>query len=130
MAKKQKYSNSEFERDAKVIAAWAVEQNITNIYGPPRGGLTLAVRLSYLMDKPLILDSKDISNSTLVVDDIVHKGGTLNRLLSSLSVKPHTAALFLNLASPYEPDFFVHQTITWIQFYWETEETSRYDGTV
>ena len=49
-----------------------------NIYGIPRGGLVLAVRLSHLLDLPIIIHKTKIGQNTLIVDDIADTGKTLD----------------------------------------------------
>lgn len=57
-----------------------VGNDLTGIYGVPRGGLILAVILSHKLKLPLIQNIDDISQNTLVVDDIVETGETIRRL--------------------------------------------------
>ncbi|GHU52566.1 hypothetical protein FACS1894132_02520 [Clostridia bacterium] len=54
-------------------------KNVKNIYGIPKGGIPFAVTLANFSHLPLILKASDITNSTLVVDDILDSGGTLLR---------------------------------------------------
>lgn len=130
MNDKQIYSWFEFEEDVKKIAAWARLQNFKSVYGIPRGGLVLAVKLSHLLDIPLTLHREDITPATLVVDDIVDKGATLERFLFSVDRNCCIASIFLNETSSQKPSFFVRKKERWVVFPWETEETSRYDTTV
>ena len=129
---KKKYSWSQFEKDVQKISAWAGARDFKNIYGIPRGGLVLAVKLSHILEIPVILDRNDISRDTLVVDDIIDKGVTLKRFLSSFGVRCCVASIFLTKTSEIRPTFFVREKNEkpWIIFPWETKETSRYDRTV
>ena len=72
-----KYTWQEFDKDCLKIVEWIKSENLTfkNVYGPPRGGLPLAVKLSHLLNIPLSLDT--IKQNTLVVDDISDTGNTL-----------------------------------------------------
>lgn len=123
------YNWNEFSADCEEIARWAKDKNFKNIYGIPRGGLMLAVILSHLLEIPIILSSGDINATTLVVDDIVDEGNTLSRLFGQLHCKVMTASLYIGPNSTIKPDFFLHEKVSWIVFPWETQTSSRYDGT-
>lgn len=126
----EKYTWEEFDVDCKKIAAWAKERHIKNIYGIPRGGLVAAVKLSHLLDIPLVLNREDISRDTLIVDDIIDEGNTIERLLASIGEHHHIASIFYNKTAKHAPHFFVREKISWVIFPWETEQTSKYDQTI
>ena len=89
---------------------------VKSIYGIPRGGLVVAVRLSHMLDLPLILDSKEIQPHTLVVDDIADSGKTLRKYKNSL-----TATLYYNKRSAVIPKFWIFKKKDkWVVFPWET----------
>lgn len=123
------YTWEEFDVDCEKIAQWAKDKQFKNVFGIPRGGLIVAVKLSHLMEIPVILSGKDISAATLVVDDIVDEGNTLSRLLDSLHCKVMTASLYLGPSPSIKPDLFLHKKTNWIVFPWETNASSRYDET-
>lgn len=124
------YSWLEFEDDMGKVVAWAKPRNFKSVYGIPRGGLILAVKLSHILDIPMMLHREDVTPNTLVVDDIIDNGATLERFLRSVDTHCRTASIFFNEKSSVKPDFFVRKKVHWIIFPWETEATSRYDGTV
>lgn len=126
----QTYTWEEFEKDCKEIAAWAKGRHVKNIYGIPRGGLVVAVKLSHLLDVPLVLNREDISRDTLIVDDIIDEGNTVERLLASIGEHHHIASLFYNTTAKHTPHFFVREKKTWVLFPWETKKTSKYDETI
>ncbi len=126
---KEKYLWTQFDEDSEEIAQWAKGKNFKSVYGIPRGGLVLAVKLSHLLDIPLILVKDDITRDTLVVDDIIDAGGTIKRFLASHGDKFQIASIFFNEQSEYKPHFFVRRKKHWVIFPWETKETSRYDQT-
>lgn len=130
MDQKEMYSWFEFEEDMKKIVLWAKPRNFKGVYGIPRGGLVLAVKLSHILDIPMILHREDITPNTLVVDDIVDNGATLERFLRSIDTHCLTASIFFNEKSSVKTDFFIRKKQCWVIFPWETEATSRYDGTV
>src|SRR3989338_5221739 len=78
--KHQYYSWQKFKKDAPIIAKKIKKsgRKFKNIYGPPRGGLTLAVKLSHLLgDLPILMNKRRINADTLIVDDIADGGKTL-----------------------------------------------------
>ena len=124
------YTWKEFDRDILKIAAWARRNwKFTAVYGVPRGGLVLAVKLSHLLGIPLLLSRDDITRDTLVVDDIIDQGKTIGRLIAMLGDGFHVASLFYNPKAKYAPDFFVNPKTGWMVFPWETRDSSKYDKT-
>ena len=125
----QNYTWAEFDKDAKKIAAWAKEKGFKSLYGIPRGGLVLAVVLSHLLDVPVLLSREDITRDTLIVDDIVDGGKTIQGLLTSLGGTFSVASIYCNETAPVRQDFFVRKKEKWVVFPWETLNSSKYDGT-
>lgn len=123
------YSWEQFDEDAEKIAELAKDKNFKSVYGIPKGGLPLEVKLAHLLDVSLILNRDDITKDTLIVDDIVDTGRTIERLLASLGHGFLAATIFCNEKS-VKPDFYARKKTKWVRFPWETERTSRYDGTV
>lgn len=125
------YYWEQFDEDAKKIAAWIGKNNIKNIYGVKRGGLVLAIKLSYLLDKPLAILIDEIEERTLVVDDICDSGRTLLRLNSKVPMfRLLTATLFAINNDLYTPSFSVHKKRkrgSFIIFPWETKKTAKID---
>lgn len=128
--KLEKYRWEEFDADCAKIAAWAKSRHIKNIYGIPRGGLIAAVCLSHLLDLPVVLNRDDISRDTLIIDDIIDKGDTIERLLSAIGEHHHVASLFYNKDAKHAPHFYARERTSWVLFPWETEQTSKYDDTI
>jgi len=75
MVKQYKMTWQEFDGRCKMMAK-KIKKNkqIKDIYGIPRGGLPIAVRLSHLTKLPITGDPK--IQSTLIVDDCVDSGST------------------------------------------------------
>ena len=125
------YTWEEFDLDSKKIAKWAESRSFMNVYGILRGGNFLATFLSYHLDIPLLClcEVDRIGKNTLVVDDLVDQGDTLILLEKRLGFMSTIATLFYVKGAKRMPDFVVHERTEWIQFPWETGETSKYDGT-
>ncbi len=84
------------------------------IFGVPRGGLPLAVILSYKMDIPVLLYP---TANTLVVDDISDNGFTLQRLKNK-----KIATIYSTDWTITKPDWFVEKKLSkehWLVFPWE-----------
>lgn len=86
------------------------------IYGIPRGGMVVAVRLSHLLDVRVITDEDDIRYSrTLVVDDIADTGNTLECFRYW-----DIATLYYHKQSTVVPNIWVYEkTDKWVVFPWE-----------
>ena len=121
----EKYTWHQFEEDCRAIADFVKKKGITwqNIYGIPRGGLVLAVKLSFLLKTDLITDEAEITQNTLIVDDISDTGGTITKLLTSTNIKirPDVITLYIHSNSTFKPTFWVREKKEkWIDFPWET----------
>ena len=115
------------KEDMVKIADFLKDKHIKKVYGVPRGGLIPAVILSHFLDIPLTLNKEEIDEETVIIDDIVDTGKTILKLpqrevLVSLLYKPH---------STVTPDFYARKVANdeWIIFPFETDESSKYDGT-
>lgn len=136
---KIKYSWQEFGNDLNRIAGMLMEYKthlkaingieLKKIYGIPRGGLPLAVCLSYRLGLELITDKDKIDSATLVVDDICDTGETFRKLMTGR--KGITFSIFTNQNSKYFVTLVYKLTdgSSWIVFPWETEASSKYDHT-
>ena len=105
-------------------------EKFTKIYGPPRGGLPIAVHLAHHLDLPLITTEDFISNMNkwlrsdrlLVVDDIINNGKTISALIQMLKIRKiahFTAVLFYKSHAIFKPDLYLETTDKWIVFPWE-----------
>lgn len=86
------------------------------VFGIPRGGLPLAVILSYRFNIPLLLYP---TKNTLVVDDISDNGFTLQRMKNK-----KIATLFSTDWTITKPDWFIEKKKSkkdWLIFPWEKE---------
>ncbi|MFH1193709.1 MAG: hypothetical protein V1661_01805 [bacterium] len=126
-AEMKKYSWKMFDSDCEKIAERLKNANYKNIFGIPRGGLMVAIRLSYFLSIPLILETEKIEKETLVMDDICDSGKTILKLRDLLGFMPDFISIF-NKGQPY-PIYYCRDTDEWVVFPWETEASSKYDGT-
>ena len=111
---KQFYTWAEFDQDIKEIARKIQEsgKKFDGIWGPPRGGLVPAVVLSHALNLPILLWP---TADTLVVDDIVDTGATLNSFRRNF-----IATLFYHKQSTLVPNIWIREKVVrWIDFPWE-----------
>jgi len=128
--KKYYYDWKQFNADCIKIAQWAKLKKLKNIYGIPRGGLVVAVKMSHILDIPIIFSVEEISLGTLVVDDIIDTGGTIERIFGKSRKKMFIASLYFRKEAGVKPDFYARIKRDWVVFPWETDRTSRYDKTI
>lgn len=107
----------EFDKAVDILAQKIRDSGvkINTIYGKPRGGLVLAVKLSHIFNVPLITQL-GLRNETLVVDDIIDSGQSMVRTKL-------TASLYYNPKSIYKPMFYVYEKdCDWVIFPWENQK--------
>lgn len=125
-----KYTWNQFEEDVEGILKWmsSHEGKFDKIYGIPKGGLPLAVKLCNMVEGiPLILDRDKVDERTLVVDDISDTGKTLEEFkkLDCLIV-----ALFIHKNTTVLPNFYLREKKDeWIDFPWDNSGKKYRDGT-
>ena len=104
---------NEFEEGCQILAE-QIKPSLSlykSIYGEPRGGLCVAVRLSHLLGLPLVMEPEEDS---LVVDDIADTGHTM----SSYDDKD-VAVLYKKFSCDKEPKYYAWETCRWVIFAWE-----------
>ncbi len=117
---KKYLSWTDIERQVDCIIDQIDLSKYGSLYGLPRGGLIPAVILSHKTGLPLL---DHIKQNTLIVDDIYDTGYTLSRFL------PFNDCCVLNSKQTVER-LIVADMIsedTWIQYPWETEQSSKVD---
>lgn len=98
--------------------------NVTSIYGIPRGGQVVAVYLSHLTGLPIVDNPKNAY--TLIVDDIVDTGRTLEKYKAYMYAK--TATIYYHKQSVIEPDIWIFEKKDeFIKFPWETNKSAKVD---
>jgi hypoxanthine phosphoribosyltransferase len=127
----EKLTWTEFDDACKKIARFARKKQeegtkITEVYGIPRGGLGMALRISHLLDIPLIVDEGKISKHTLVVDEICDTGKTLEEFARLHKENfALVATIYHKEGASYTPDFYLKlKTDKWVLFPWETAKTT------
>ena len=97
---------------------------IKYIYGVPRGGMVVAVRLSHLLGIDVVEDYETLTSHVLIADDISDVGTTLLRAKRDNPLCP-TATFFYNETSKFKPDFYAWKQdkgeVFWVEFPWETK---------
>ena len=91
-----------------------IPKDTKGVYGIPRGGLCIAVMLSYKLNIPLLqAPCKDC----VVIDDIADTGETLYHYKKK---GYYIATMYYHKQSKIVPDFwFKEKTNKWIVFPWE-----------
>ena len=92
------------------------------ICGIPRGGMMLALIMSYKTNKPVITPIELAINNirqTLIVDDIIDSGKTLKEYIDK---GYDTAVVFKSNRCPITPDYFAYISDKWIVFPYECED--------
>lgn len=109
----------QFDADVKKIAGRILKtgKKFDGVWGPPRGGLPLAVCLSHRLNIPFL--SKPKGKNTLIVDDIADTGKTLKKFAD----KGHfIATWFYHKQSKVVPQVWIREKKDdWIVFPWEAE---------
>ena len=116
------FAISEFVRDYKQN-----NYSVDAIYGPPRGGLPIAVTLSHWLGVPLIKDYWETEklDKVLIVDDIADTGKTLESLIGPKFI---TYTIYYHKQSTVVPDYYCFEKKDdWVVFPWE-EDIYGYEG--
>jgi len=126
------YTWNDFDRDCFKLAEKLEEYKPFTLFGIPRGGKIVAVRLSHLTGMKY-LDT--IQKDTIIVDDIIQSGRSFGNLLHFLTPREDykgTATLWVVREEIVRPNIWIRVKLEqdWVQFPWETEESSKYDGTI
>lgn len=107
------YTWQEFDKDVKKLADKITEDHnfiFNSIYGIPRGGLILAVKLSHIFETKMIFNVNEITKKTLVVDEIIETGKTISKLLEKLkNIKPKVICLHYHLKSTFIPYIYLRK---------------------
>lgn len=97
-------------------------QKVAGVYGVPRGGVIIAVLLSYLMDIPLLYAPH---RDCIIIDDISDTGETLlhydrNTCEAGKNKGYHIVTMYFREGSLVIPEFYkFKKTNKWVVFPWE-----------
>lgn len=116
-----KYTWEQLEKDVRVLSKKIGSYDF--IIGIPRGGLTLAVMLSYSKNIPLLTSIRGIKNKrVLLVDEISDTGNTLKRVKKELNSQNNiveTLTIHIQKETALVPDYYIAVTNEWIDYPWE-----------
>ena len=110
------------QKFCKTVATRYEKDQISGVYGIPRGGLILASILSYKMNVPMLMGPH---RNCIIVDDISDSGETLlhysrNSSDGGKDKGYHIVTMFYKEGSMVLPEFFVfNKTDKWIVYPWE-----------
>ncbi len=113
---KDHYTWDEFDQDLDELVKCIRAKNraFNGVYGPPRGGLAMAVAISHAMNLPFLAVPHD--SDTLIVDDIADKGHTLQKYAG----KNVIATIFYHPDCIFEPTIWLRKKgDRWIEYPWE-----------
>lgn len=96
------------------------------VYGIPRGGVCLAVRLSHLLNIDYVPYIDNDNKQCLIVDDINDSGKTLSPFIMAGF---DTATLLKRFSSPYDTTYCggIIENDEWVIMPWECLETAQKD---
>ena len=113
---------TDLDTAVKTIAGKYKDKKFCGVYGIPRGGLCLAVKISHHLNLPLLFEPKE---GCLVVDDIYDSGKTLEKF------KNLKNASYFVLISKKDPTWFdsylTMKNDEWIIFAWEDSSKALID---
>ena len=117
------FAISEFVRDYREN-----DRKCVGVYGPPRGGLPIAVTLSHRLGIPLITKETDIytkygnEKSILIVDDIADTGKTLDSIKPLMGPNDLVYTIYYHQQSTFKPNYTVFEKKEeWVVFPWEED---------
>lgn len=104
--------------DRIVAEIQGLKLSIAQIFGVNRGGVPLAIKISHRLEDivedetsvPVVHREDEITNDTIIVEDIVHTGDTLTALLARLrkrGVRPVVACWVWRPTASYRPHIVV-----------------------
>lgn len=145
---KQYYSYDNFRDDTKKLINKVKPFQADAILAIARGGMTLSHAMAEGLDirdvqsiRTELYDNdskrselslfgecvfKEEIKKVLVVDDIADSGETFAYIMEYLKknfkdIEFISCALFYKKTSIYEPDFWINEANTWIEFFWEKD---------
>lgn len=111
--------------EAKKIAFRQAHRNVFSVYGVPQGGAPLAVMVAKELNLPLVEEPE--SGRTLIIDDLVDSGTTLDRYHKQGFI---VDAGFRKPTSPHHLAPLAHTIDGWLAFPWERDDGDPTDAVV
>ena len=141
------YDYPTFVKDVKTLVKKTKDFEPDTLLAIARGGLTLAQAYAEATDNrnlftinsilydgevkrshPKLINLPELSGAkkVLILDDIADSGQTLRAVLTVLQERYpdivfKSATLFYKPSSCIEPDYWLHETDAWIDFFWEKD---------
>jgi hypoxanthine phosphoribosyltransferase len=116
--KKLSLNWGDFESFIDAAAKFCEKRNVSSVFGIPRGGLPIAVRLSHKCGLRFIYDESKVESTTLICDDVADTGNTLKRF------KDYTTLTWImKKSSAVKPSYFYKlvDDDVWVVFPWEVK---------
>lgn len=114
----------DFDNICETLISKIDTKKIRAIYGIPRGGLVVAVKISHLLNIPIIFNLYEYDNENILIcDDICDTGHTLELYQNDYKI----LVLHKNINSSFRPDYFYKELDEWVLYPWETITTSKAD---
>lgn len=130
-----KLTYSQLQADTKALVAKIAQRKhlYDSLFGIPRGGVNVALSLQRHLNLPLV-SLAEITPRTLIVDDLIDSGRTLENLIPNLTPsadKYDVAVLYKKPHSPQELiTYFVKEVNGWVEFPYEGTATDVEDNVV
>ena len=141
------YSYERFGGDVKELVKMTLEYNPDTLIAIARGGLTLGHAYASATDNRQLMTINSIlyegerkgkvceifnvpelgkAKKVLLLDDIVDSGQTIKEILNYLThhfpeVEFKIASIYYKKTAMIQPDFALHETDEWIEFFWEKD---------
>ncbi|MBI2634940.1 MAG: phosphoribosyltransferase [Parcubacteria group bacterium] len=116
------YEQKDFNKDiqALVFIIKYCTKLFDGIFGIPEGANVLAAYLHYRLKLPIFRTPEEITENTIIVDDIADTGATLTKYVKDGSF---VVTLFYHKQSIFVPSIWLHEKHDkWVHFPWEDPE--------
>ena len=105
--KKEEYSEAIEELISIIIAKDACSVKLKNVFPIARGGYYPAIQVAQKLELPIILNEAEISDETIVIDDLVDSGSTMQKyigkcgLIGVVFVKEKSLDMMAHCGTPF-----------------------------
>jgi hypoxanthine phosphoribosyltransferase len=109
-----------YNRYVDILAEQIKDKKYDYLMGIPRGGLLLALLLSYKTNIPIITEKIAVKDyNILAVDDIADSGKSIEPFIK---IGLDVATIFKHTKCKHTPTYYLHDSDMWIVFPYETED--------